>query len=108
MVNIDELRKMIGQTTAIVIDTPTNRNNYVSAEINEDICDNIMKADTIKIVHPREESYVFSIMLENWISEWREDEEEQFYYMIKDMFFGDESRIFIAHTEDITTYILIY
>lgn len=102
------LNSMTGYATAIVYDTPNNRYNYVTGEID---CDDMLEADSIEMVNPKEESYVLSVMLDNWVAENAPAEgvqDDYFADCVKDVFFSEDSKMIIARKGDETAYVMVY
>ena len=101
---------MYGNTTCFVYDEPSNRYNYASGEVNEDTLEPFYEADRIEVEELEENSYVASIMIENWASEMKSPEniqDDNYVPMIRNMF-GTESKIYVAVKGSIKVYILVY
>jgi hypothetical protein len=99
-----------GNTTCFVYDEPNNRYNYASGEISDDTLEPFFHADRIEVEELEEDSYVSSIMIENWASEMKSPEniqDDNFVPMIRNMF-GTESKIYVAVNGSSKVYILVY
>ena len=100
---------MFGSTTCIVTDSPNNRMNYTSGEIDDNILDQLEGKD-ITEESLDENSEVAAIMLENFSAEIKpaSNIQDDDYMTIIRNCFSVNSKLYSAKIGDETIYILYY
>ena len=104
-----KMGSMFGNTTCIVTDSPNNRMNYTSGEIDDNILDQLEGKD-ITEESLDENSEVAAVMLENFSAEMKpaSNIQDDDYMTIIRNCFSINSKLYSAKIGDETTYILYY
>ena len=100
---------MFGNTTCVVTDSPSNRKNYSSGEIDENLLDQFEnKKVTEELLD--ENSEVAAAMLENFSAEMKPAsnvQDDEYMTIIRNCF-SVNSRLYSAKSDSETIYILYY
>ena len=100
---------MFGNTTCVVTDSPNNRMNYSSGEIDENLLDRFEGQEIIEETLD-ENSEVAAVMLENFSAEMKpaSNVQDDDYMTVIRGCFSVNSKLYSAKIGDETTYILYY
>lgn len=104
-----KMGSMFGNTTCVVTDSPNNRMNYSSGEIDENLLDQF-EGEEITEESLDENSEVAAVMLENFSAEMKPagNVQDDDYMTIIRNCFSVNSKLYSAKIGDETTYILYY
>ena len=100
---------MFGNTTCVVTDSPNNRMNYSSGEVDENLLDQL-EGKEITEESLDENSEVAAVMIENFSAEMKpaSNIQDDDYMTVIRGCFSVNSRLYSAEIGDATVYILYY